>query len=144
MTTPAPGTFWYDFLTGPALGGIGALLAAIVIGGVTLLVSKHRRVDAANDRAAEHLRTRREEWFRRLQWAQGLTNSDDDDIRAAGFDVIDYLGESDLATLDDKLLLFRFSRTDQLDAAAAESAELVDASEYVLDNEDETSEEDPL
>lgn len=130
----APGTFWYDFLTGPALGGIGALAAALFIGAATLRVSRDRREDAAQDRAAERERTRREEWFRRVQWAQQLTGSQDLNTEAAGYYMLDHLGTSGLASSDDTRLLFRLTRTDELDAEASAPAAAVDASDYVVDD----------
>lgn len=142
MENLSPGTFWYDFVTGPALGGIGALLAAGTIAFATLSVSRHRREDAGRDRAAERLRARREEWFRRVQWAYGLTLNSDDDVHASGYDVLDYLGRSELASRDDEELLWRLILNSELDAAAKDPAELVDTSEYLLDTEVQHAEED--
>lgn len=129
-----PGTFWYDFLTCPALGGIGALAAALIIGGATLKVSLDRRNDAAEDRAAERQRAMQEEWFRRVQWAQRLTESDVPGVEASGFYLLDYLGRSSLAGADDRQLLVRLTRTGATDAEAITPRATVDVSEYVVDD----------
>lgn len=140
-----PGTFWYDFFTGPALGGLGALAAALLLAGVTIKVSSDRRGDAAQDRVAERERTRREEWFRRLQWAQGLTTAEhNEDTQAAGYSVLFHLASSELATADDLELLSNLFRTDEITQQELAADEIVDETDYVLDDEeqDNPAEED--
>lgn len=133
-----PGTFLYDFFTGPAIGGLGALVAALLIAGVTVKVSGDRREDATKDRTAERERTRREEWFRRLQWAQGLTGPKHrEDTRAVGFNVLFHLASSDLATPDDLELLESLFHTHEITEQELADDEIVDETDYVLDDEDD-------
>lgn len=131
------GTFWYDFFTGPALGGLGALAAAILIAAVTVKVSSDRRDDAMKDRTAERERTRREEWFRRLQWGQGLTSSEDVDTQDAGFKVLIFLATSELAAADDLELLDNLLATTELQERERSDDEIVDETDYVVDTQDE-------
>lgn len=136
-----PGTFWYDFFTGPALGGLGALMAALLLAVVTLRTSRDRRNDATKDRDAERERTRREEWFRRLQWAQGLTSSEDVDTQDAGFKVLIFLASSGLATADDLELLDNLLATTELQEREQNDDEDVDETDYVVDTEDQDDEQ---
>lgn len=136
-----PGTFWYDFFTGPALGGLGALAAALLLAVVTLRTSRDRRNDATKDRDAERERTRREEWFRRLQWAQGLTSSEDVDTQDAGFKVLIFLASSELATADDLELLDNLLATTELQEREQNDDEDVDETDYVVDTEDQDDEQ---
>lgn len=66
---PEP-SFW-EFVTSPGAGGLAALLAATL--GLTgvLLVSRHRRRDAADDRVAEARTEAIAEWWRRFEWLTG-------------------------------------------------------------------------
>lgn len=73
---------------------LGAVVGALIGLGGTLLTSTRQNV-----------RARREEWFRRVQWAQTLTTGPDDARRAAGLRVLNELARSDLATPDDIALI---------------------------------------
>lgn len=66
---------WDEFLTSPGAGGLGALVAAIIIGWVTLRSSIHRRLDAAEtaaqkDAQAAQIRSHQEQerWWGRFTW----------------------------------------------------------------------------
>lgn len=122
--TPLPDTFWYDFLTGPALGGVCALLAAIGVAASAWLVSRHRRTEAG-----------REEWFRRLQWAQELSVAEDEDTATAGFEVMAELATSKLASTDDLKLLGRLMTTIELEAQNQADEGTVDERVYVVDTD---------
>lgn len=82
------GAPWWVTLLAAMAGGAIALGGALVNG----------RLDRR--------RARREEWFRRVQWAQQLTASDRERDREAGYRLLRSLGDSDLATTDDIRLLY--------------------------------------
>lgn len=67
---PTEPSFW-EFVTSPGAGGLAALLAATLglIG--VLLVSRHRRRDAADDRVSEARTEAIAEWWRRFEWLTG-------------------------------------------------------------------------
>ncbi|WP_029135505.1 hypothetical protein [Nakamurella lactea] len=60
----------------------------------------------------------REEWFRRVQWANQLALTANDRVSAAGYAVLSVLADSPLAGDDDLKLLLALSRNELLDAAA--------------------------
>lgn len=70
--------------------------------------------------------------------AHTLTTNADDDVQAAGYEVINYLAISDLATDDDLELLYTFTLPDELDDEEV-SVEDVDSVEYFLADESSTS-----
>lgn len=78
--------------------------------------------------------TGREEWFRRLQWAEELSAADHDDRRAVGRAILNELAESSLATAEDVRLIRAMSNL--TDLAALESGltgTTVDAVDFVED-----------
>jgi hypothetical protein len=101
--TSAP--WWVTLLIG-LLTVIGAFFAA-QRGAKSNQVATEQREQAAA----------REEWFRRVQWANGLALSGDDRTSAAGFAVLSELADSPLATADDLRLLLALSRDERLDKA---------------------------
>lgn len=104
---------------------VGALTAAAALGGTMIASWRQNR------------RAGREEWFRRVQWAQGLTTSKDDDAtRAAGYRMLDKLSTSPLATTDDQELLLELTRSPDLTAAEIQAQD-VDATAFVRDNQDD-------
>lgn len=63
--------------------------------------------------------TGREEWFRRLQWAEELSVSERDDRRAIGRAILNELAESSLATAEDVRLIRAMSNLADLAALEA-------------------------
>lgn len=88
MTT----TGWLGALSllGPVATGAAALVA-LAVGIATI-----RQRDRAD---------RREQWWRRAEWALGLTLSGDAEAIRRGYAVLDHLVRSDLATADEQGLL---------------------------------------
>ncbi|GIG36571.1 hypothetical protein [Cellulomonas pakistanensis] len=86
------GTDWLGALSllGPVATGAAAVVA-LVVGIATV-----RQRDRAD---------RREQWWRRAEWALGLTLSDDWEAVRRGYAVLDHLVGSDLATADERGLL---------------------------------------
>lgn len=117
-------TPWWATLLSALAGGL------IAVAGGTLNGAFDRR------------RARREEWFRRLQWAQQLTASTSDADRAAGFRLLRALGETDLASKDDLLLLYVLTNDEDLDAQDELPDDVVDASRYLVDTGSTQREED--
>jgi hypothetical protein len=109
------------------------LLVAVAGGTLTLIGTT--LVGLINRRA-----TNRAEWFRRVQWAQQLTVSDNDQVQAAGYNALEALAGSTLATRDDLHLLEHLSYSPRL---AQVPDEHVDTTRYVVDtggSSDETGE----
>ena len=77
-------------LLGPVATGAAALVA-LAVGIATI-----RQRDRAD---------RREQWWRRAEWALGLTLSGDEEAVRRGYAVLDHLVRSDLATDDERGLL---------------------------------------
>lgn len=88
MTT----TGWLGALS--LLGPVATGAAAIVALAVGIATVRQR------DRA-----DRREQWWRRAEWALGLTLSDDREQMSQGYAVLAFLARSDLATRDEQGLL---------------------------------------
>lgn len=86
------GTGWLGAvsLLGPLATGAAALVA-LAVGIATI-----RQRDRAD---------RREQWWRRAEWALGLTLSADEEAVRRGYAVLDHLVRSDLATADEQGLL---------------------------------------
>lgn len=119
------GAPWWVVLASTAIGGLIGVIGAVWNG--------------RQERAQE----RRAEWFRRVQWAQGLTGADDDAIREAGYRVLDQLSTSPLATTDDQELLLELTHNPALTAAETDVQNLDDTA-FVRDNEeDQTPQEGP-
>lgn len=100
---------------------VGVLTAAAALGGTVIASWRQNR------------RAGREEWFRRVQWAQGLTAGDDDGTRAAGYRVLHQLSHSPLATDDDRQLLLELTRAPALLAAQAGYGEDVKVSRATIE-----------
>lgn len=86
--------------------------------------------------------TGREEWFRRLQWAEELTAADRDDRRATGRAILTQLTRSSLATAEDVALIAAMSELadiDTLEEATTDS--IMDAIDFVEDTGNNESEE---
>lgn len=86
--------------------------------------------------------TGREEWFRRLQWAEELSAADRDDRRATGRAILTQLTRSTLATAEDVALINAMSELadiDTLEATATNS--ILDAIDFVEDTGRNESEE---
>lgn len=86
------GTGWLGALSllGPVATGAAAMVA-LAVGIATV-----RQRDRAD---------RREQWWRRAEWALGLTLSDDWKQMSRGYAVLAFLARSDLATRDERRLL---------------------------------------
>lgn len=110
-----------------------AIAAAAALGGTVIATWRQNR------------RASREEWFRRVQWAQTLTSSDDDATEAAGYRILLRLGESDLATPDDVALIYELRPGSALDAlvtVVAEQGEHLAEVTFVSDTEDDEQQEE--
>lgn len=110
-----------------------AIAAAAALGGTVIATWRQNR------------RASREEWFRRVQWAQILTSSHDDATEAAGYRILARLGESDLATADDVSLIYELRPGSALDAlvtVVAEQGEHLAEVTFVSDTEDDEQQED--
>lgn len=102
----------------------------IALGGGTLTLVGTVIVGFFNRRS-----NRNAEWFRRVQWAQQLTASEDEDTRVAGYRVLDYLSRSRLAYKDDQSLLEQLAQDRALDLLSTADKTTVDETDYVLDND---------
>lgn len=110
------GAPWWVVLASTALGGVLGVLG-------TLWSS-----------ARERDRARREEWFRRVQWAESLTTSNNPHRRATGSRLLGVLGRQELRTNDagaDAALIDALNQPAGLDEFAAAAA--VDDVEVVVD-----------
>ncbi len=111
---------------------VAAVTAIAALGGTAIATWRQNR------------RAGREEWFRRLQWAEQLAADQDIDRQARGRAAMNALAESRLATPED--LDFIASITDLEDVHALEetlTAETVDAIDFIEDTEDSEPEETP-
>lgn len=109
---------------------VGVLTAGAALGGTMVASWRQNR------------RAGREEWFRRVQWAQGLTAGADDPTRAAGYRVLRQLASSPLATDDDRALLLELTRNPAVEAQREALEQDVDDTAFVRDTEgDHRSEE---
>lgn len=106
---------------------VGALTAAAALGGTVIASWRQNR------------RAGREEWFRRVQWAQGLTATDDDGTRAAGYRMLRQLATSPMATDDDRALLLELTLDSAVEATQAELEQDVDDTQFVRDTEEDTT-----
>ena len=119
------------------IGVLGAILGAVV-GAVATLVGGLVTTRHEDRRAAvDDLRSRREEWFRRVQWAETLAGDTGDAARAAaGVRMLNELVRSDLAAPDDVALIqaLTVSQTRELIAAHLSDTNLA-TEHFVRDNE---------
>ncbi|HVX43641.1 MAG TPA: hypothetical protein VHC49_07135 [Mycobacteriales bacterium] len=90
---------WLALLLGFVGALIGAVAGALITGYYTKYETRQR------ERAA-----RREEWWRRFEWAASLALSDREIPQTAGLHVLTQLGQSALADTDDAELLQTFSQ----------------------------------
>jgi hypothetical protein len=117
VTIAQTGPAWWQTLLIAVGGGALTLVGTVIVG----LFSRKS--------------SRNAEWFRRVQWAQELTASDDDATRVAGYRVLNYLSESRLADKDDQSLLEQLAKDPDLDQLSTEDTATVDETDYVLDND---------
>ena len=89
----------------------------------------------------QNTRAGREEWFRRVQWAYELTQSDQAQTQDAGFRLLAHLADSPLAKREDLLLLLQLSEDDEVRALEHADRDHLDDIEFVRDTEDDPSEE---
>lgn len=101
---------WLALVFGFFGGLIGAVAGALIAGYYTKYETRQR------ERAA-----RREEWWRRFEWAASLALSEQEMAQTAGLHVLTQLGESALANTDDAELLQTFSQA-VLDVLLSEAA----------------------
>lgn len=116
------GPAWWQTLLIAAAGGGLTLVGTVIVG----LFSRK------SNRSAE--------WFRRVQWAQVLTASDDEATRVAGYRVLDYLSESRLADKDGQSLLEQLAKDPDLDQLLTDDTATVAETDYMLDNDGESEE----
>lgn len=104
---------------------VALITAAAALGGTAIATWRQNK------------RARQEEWFRRVQWAEQLTASEDDDRSASGYRALQILSDSELASDDDRRLLLGL-----VNDTANQTAELsfqaeVDEIEFLTDTEDD-------
>lgn len=122
------GTPWWGTLLATLVTGLAAL------GGTALATWRQNR------------RAGREEWFRRVQWAQQLTADENDGSRAAGYRVLEQLARSRLADADDLELLTQLARNSAIDDAVIvedNATDSLDDRVTLRDTDWEPSEEAP-
>ena len=90
---------WLAYLSGFIGGLLGAVAGALIAGHYTRLETRQREFAA-----------RREEWWRRFEWAASLAVSDAEPSKTAGLHLLTTLGESHLAGPDEAKLLESFSQ----------------------------------
>lgn len=110
------GPAWWQTLLIAVGGGLLTLIGTLIVGWFSRETSRHA------------------EWFRRVQWAQGMTTATDERTQAAGYRVLAYLSDSTLASHDDQLLLEQLAMDPDLDALSGANSVAVDQTDYVLDN----------
>jgi hypothetical protein len=91
----------------------------------------------------QNSRANREEWFRRVQWAHELTQSDRDEVQGAGFRLLEHLADSPLAKQEDQELLLQLVQKPELAALAQVDDVDVDDIDYVRDTGTDPAEETP-
>ena len=79
-------TWFFEWARSPGFGGVAALIAA------TIAYSAARRQASLN-----RLAQRKEQWWKRAEWALNLSLSDDSDERTVGFRVLESLSTSEWA-----------------------------------------------
>lgn len=110
---------------------VAAITAAAALGGGALVTWR------------QNTRANREEWFRRVQWAHELTESDRDQTQAAGYRLLELLADSPLAKNEDRELLLQLVQDESLAALAHADEASLDDIEYIRDTEEEPAEEAP-
>ncbi|WP_380166921.1 hypothetical protein [Jannaschia sp. R86511] len=91
VATTGPVTpLWREFVLSPGLGGLAALLAAVIAGGAAVSVARR-------DRWQRERSDRKQQWWTRAHWALDATTSDRSDVRLAGYRMLEALGESEWA-----------------------------------------------
>jgi len=119
------GTPWWGTLLATAVTALAA------IGGVSVATWRQNK------------RARREEWFRRLQWAEELRSCGDEGRRAVGAAVLESLASSDLATRDDLELVDALGDSSFVDTALADiPLDSVDEIDFVEDTGNEALKEE--
>lgn len=104
---------------------IALITAAAALGGTALTTWRQNK------------RARQEEWFRRVQWAEQLTASEDDDRSAAGYRALQILSDSELASDDDRRLLLGLANDTANQTAELSFQAEVDEIEFLTDTEDD-------
>lgn len=112
------GAPWWLVLASTALGGFLGVLGTLWNSG------------------RERARARREEWFRRVQWADTLATRADPHRRAAGTRILGVLGGQELRD-NDAALIDALNRPPGLDEIEAETGQDVDDTVFVEDTEDQ-------
>lgn len=57
-----------QFVVSPGAGGLGAVIAALAVGGSALLVSRHRRREADREHTLEARKNALDHWWTRYVW----------------------------------------------------------------------------
>ncbi|RIJ77014.1 hypothetical protein D1871_08555 [Nakamurella silvestris] len=85
----------------------------------------------------------REEWFRRLQWAEELRSCANEDRKAVGAAVLESLASSNLATPDDLALVAALDDSPVVDTAISDiPVDRVDEIDFVKDTDPQDQEEE--
>ena len=114
---------WAVLLSG-LLGGVLGMVGSVIVS------------------RSQNRRARQEEWFRRVQWAEGLTASDDEQRRIAGYRVLAQLSRSPLAADDDRKLLLELASENRVGALTSEYERSVDGVDFVGHTEGRTTARD--
>lgn len=117
---------WLAALSGFLGGLLGAVFGALIAGHYTRLETRQRELAA-----------RREEWWRRFEWAASLVVSDTEPSKTAGLHLLTTLGESRLAGPDEARLLESFSQAVLGVLLAKTEPSPYDVFVLRVDNEDE-------
>src|SRR4051794_7912883 len=104
---PEPSTLETISQLGPIATGLAAIVALIV--GLVAVTQKSRA-------------DRRDQWWKRAQWAIEQTFKDDEEQQALRFRVLQVLGESKLAA-DEELLLLESLTTREIEPLAPDGQE---------------------
>lgn len=118
------GPAWWQTLLIAFAGGGLALVGTIAVGWFSRQSRRHT------------------EWFRRVQWAEGLIPTDDETAKTSGYQVLAYLAHSTLASRDDRQLVQQLAYDLDLVHTSASDQPEVDSTEYMLDDEEPSTEED--
>jgi len=116
------------------------VLVQLVVGAATVTAAFYaaragaRATQVSTDQSERA--ARRQEWFRRMQWATDLTLADNPRSVAKGRALLAVLARSELATSDDEALLEALNANPVLNELEDKYADEVDEVDFVTDDDD--------
>ncbi len=120
--------------------GVLGLVVQLVVGAATVAAAFYaaRAGARATQLSADQSEraARRQEWFRRMQWATDLTLADNARSVAKGRALLAVLARSELATADDEALLEALNANPVLNELEQKYADEVDEVDFVTEDED--------